>query len=458
MCLDPGVVESFIKAGPSATKTPFVGIHRLPPGRTATWSNRHAEPIITTWCGPDSWAQPDVSGDDVVERYLDNFDGVIDGCVVAGEGLHAAMSGGLDSTFVVAALARHASPERPVHAYCHVPHPDARLSAQGNWDPDDLAIAQAMERRYSGVVEVIPIANLDRVQPLDAAAAISHDTLVPCLNPANAIWMDEMRRRAYEHGASYLFEGENGNAAFSYEPDFALGHHLIRREFDDARAVWRTHRATGLSRYRTARRFVARPLVYTTALRLRPPGSLSDGIGLSSKRNRPIPMNNDRYRAWLSREGGWPMWMQDQPNRAGFLDPFTASSVLDLAAAMTPREWMRYGANRGYARRLGVGRVPDEIRLRTRRGGQSWDHWFVVSGQRDRYLDEAGALATTPLLAELLGPELIGEIRAEVERWPWGDPGHGPSSLIPIERLFALASYVRSTPQRLADLGRSALT
>ncbi|MFZ8997757.1 MAG: hypothetical protein ACO3D0_05230 [Ilumatobacteraceae bacterium] len=96
--------------------------------------------------------------------------------------------------------------------------------------------------------------------------------------------------------------------------------------------------------------------------------------------------------------------------------------------------------------------MPDDVRLRTRRGGQSWDHWFVIRHQRERYLDEVRSIPATPIVSDLVDGVVLGQIEAEVSSWPWGEPGPAPRTLLRIERWLALAAFVRSTSERLARL------
>ena len=132
------------------------------------------------------------------------------------------------------------------------------------------------------------------------------------------------------------------------------------------------------------------------------------------------------------------------------IDPFRAATVMEIAASITPREWSTGPYPRGFARRLGEGRVPDEIRLRTRGGGQAMDTWFVTRNLRDRYFDEIRQLESTPVLGGWVD---VSAIEATVSAWPWGEVrGPGDLEVIAVERLLALADFVRMTRSRLKSL------
>lgn len=435
--------------------TAFVQVRRVPPGRSATWEPIDGRPVLAPL--ESRSVRPRLH--DAVDGYLDTFDRAVDAQVARnGDGpLCLAMSGGLDSTFVAASLLRHATPDRPVRAFIHVPHPDAALSAIGNWDPDDLEAARSVERSSGGRLVLTPVANIERVQPLDAAARAAEATWSPAFNPANTIWIDEMRTRAHDLGAVLLFNGEHGNAVFSADHPYALRHHLRYGAFGAAADVWQTYRSEGTGRAQIVRRHLVGPAVRWTQAstadlhRRRRPAPIDP---LAPPR-RGRPMSRQTYLAWLRRDANPLGTLQPEPGRASLIDPFSDAAMIDLAASMTPAEWTRYGTGRGYARRLGLGRVPDEVRFRTRRGGQSWDHWFIVRTERDRYLDEVRSLAVTPIVSDLIDAPTLARIDVEVASWPWGELGHAPLTLLPIERLLALAMFVRSTQARLAALTKA---
>jgi hypothetical protein len=93
-------------------------------------------------------------------------------------------------------------------------------------------------------------------------------------------------------------------------------------------------------------------------------------------------------------------------------------------------------------------RVPEEIRLRTRRGGQAWDAWFVAHDQRDRYEAEVALVGDTPVIGRLVD---VGTLRATVRSWRWGElVGGAPlTELFEVDRLLVLAAFIRTADGRL---------
>lgn len=452
--LDEGYMAAFVAGVAPADATPYREVRHIPPGTIAVWSDPSREPRVDEWSGPSTWPPPTVEGPGTRDEYLRRFDRAVDALVIPDQPLCAAMSGGLDSTFLVASLVRHADPDRPVMAYAHVPHPDAGLTARANWDPDDSHVAEAMLRRYPGLIRLERIANLELRQPLDLAASWIDATWAPPIAAPNLVWIDAMEARADDLGASSLFTGDNGNMAFSATHSYAAAHYLRLGALGDLAGLVRDGMEAGESLPTALRRRVVGPLVgpYRGVWSRRSSRKHLAGMGLPGGRATTYRrLDRTRYLDMLHDNSSVRMSLQPVPGRAVWTDPFRAHGVRSFAASMTPREWRRGPADRGYARLLGEGRVPDDIRLRTRRGGQSWDHWFVIRNQRDRYLDEVRSLRTTPVLAEVVD---VDAMERTVLALPWGDRDGG-SDIMLIERILVLGAFVRSSNRRLADLHRS---
>lgn len=455
--LDARTIDDLTRGRPPAEATPYREVRRIRPGGVVIWERPGAGPReLPGTGGPDDWPAPSVEGPDVPGRYLATFDRVLDDLVVDGEPLCATLSGGLDSSFVVASLVRHATPDRPVHAFVHSPHPGARLQPNGNWDPDDFEPASEMAEAYPGLVRLVRVVNEDLRQPLDVALGVAERTWAPVTNVDNGVWLEDMRARAAALGASRLLIGENGNAAFSHGHGYAAAHYLRRGDVPALARLVTAEHAAGRSWPDAVARRIAGQLLLPVRQRWaqgrsRPPHPLAAfGVRPPPDARRPPRVDRAAYLTWLRAGSSRAAFLQPATGLASLVDPFAAGPVLDLAAAMTPLEWSRGGLHRGYARLLGAGRVPDAIRLRTRRGGQSWDAWYVVAGQRDRYLDEVAAVASTPVMADLVDVDVL---RASVAAWPWGRPGAPmPAGVTPLNRLLATAAFVRLTDRRLRAL------
>lgn len=450
--LNHSFIREYLSGSRSNRKTPYNEVHRIPAGVFALWSSVDTPPEETEWSGPDVWAEPHLEGRDAREAYLNIFDATIARLIEGNAPLASMLSGGLDSSFVVAALARMTTPDRPVHAFVHAPHPDARLGAIGNWDPDDSEIAKNMEAAYPGRVVVSKVINTDLVQPQDAALRAARRSWVPTFNPGNQIWIDAIAEQAAAIGASMLFSGQNGNAAFSHEHSYAASYYLQRGRIDQLVKMVFAVADSHISVYQAARKRVLGPLISPWRSRKNNPNTEYKkliGVPDSSRvTGNPQSQGSRRFLEWLSQSHG-ALYAAGCP--AGRIlpvtDPFTASAVLALAASITPYQWLQGPYPRGYARLLGEGRVPDEIRLRRRRGGQAWDTWFVIRNQRERYLDELKLVHQSPGLAGWVD---TSEMQKRASQWPWGEI-QGPSQIevIAIDRLLSLAAFARMTEERL---------
>jgi hypothetical protein len=450
--LDEDYLRGFAVLSVEPQGTPYRGVTRIGGGTTAVWSGASAAPELVQWCGPRSWPQPEVRGEQLRGIYLEAFDRAVDALVPARGPLASTLSGGLDSTFAVASLVRHATADRPIHAFCHSPRPDARLEGRGNWDPDDLPLARLMAASRPGLIEVTPVVAEDGQTPLEAAEVAARAAWIPTLNPGNQVWMNAVVDASRGLGAQVTMVGTHGNAAFSYEHAYALRHHLLRGEFTLAARSVRARDATPLKQH--VRSQVASPLLTPLVSRVRGTNTWLDyqrliGLGHAVGRDM-VPDSRTKFLDFLRPGVGFGAAMAGANRTAPYVDPFTSREVIDLAARIVPAQWQQGPGPRGLARLLGEGRVPDEIRLRTRRGGQAWDEWFLMRHERQRYAEEIDKLSETPVLGGWVDHV---QLRRQHESWPWGEV-EGPPSLavLALNRILSLGSFVRMTSERLDAL------
>lgn len=433
--------------------TPYQDVHHLPFGMTAVWQPGSTTPRINEWFGPRTMPDPSLRGPDVESTYIATFDDVIDELTDPGRPIAATLSGGLDSSFVVASLVRNATPDNPVHCYTHSPHPDAGLTPVGNWDPDDHEFALAMQCAYPDRVVVHRVINEALTDPLDFIIEASLAGWVPNFN-TNGMWMRAMSDDAAERGAAVLFHGTNGNSAFSYDHPYAARHYLRRRELRSAAQLlgpdarqgrsWLSNirvQAPALGGYR--RRQSDGPLPsYLAAVGL---GHLAQDAPLTFP--SVASADRDGYLSWLTRAHRREVGPSPLAWRITHIDPFATRRICELAASIEPGLWRRGSLPRGFARNLGADRVPDQIRLRTRRGSQSADLWYATRNFRDRYLDEIDLLPTTPYLGGWVDHRAL---RREVATWPWSDATRPPGwSLKGLHHVLGLAGFIRGTAERL---------
>jgi hypothetical protein len=453
--LDEGYIRAFLGADLDPRHTPYVGVHRVQPGVLAQWKSPEARPEESPWEAPDLTKKPTLEGPAAMAAYLEAFDSTITDLMNGNAPLAASLSGGLDSTFLVASMAQQTSTDRPIHAFTHRPHPDAQLTSRSNWDPDDSEYALMLEKQYPGKVKVTTLFNEDIVQPLDAARRAAERSWFPTFSPANQIWIDNFQQRASDLGADRLFVGQKGNASFSQEPTYAAEYYLSHGRIDKLMALTLAGGESEMSVAESLHRRVLSPLKGRVfgGQTIREPLSMAT-LGL------PHSTTPKRASAYQSREE-FLEWLNPLTsahyglsNRPGVIipgvDPFTAFRVVNIASQITPLEWSRGLFPRGFARRAGAGRVPDEVRFRTRRGGQSWDAWFVIRNAQERYREEVALLDSTPGIEDWVDSQRVA---AMVDSWFSTEdklPSLGELNIV--TRLLATADFSRLTAQRLAEL------
>ena len=442
----------------SEATTPYRGVHHVPFGVTAVWRAGQTQPRIKRWFGPEAMPEPTVRGPKAASTYLAAFDELIDGLVDPARPIAATLSGGLDSSFVVASLARLATPDNPVHCYTHSPHPAAGLEPAGNWDPDDYEYASAMQRAYPDTVVVHRVVNEELRDPLDFVVEASLAAWLPNFN-INGMWMQAMANDAAGRGASILFHGVNGNAAFSYDHSYAAGYYLRRGELRSATQLLAPDARAGRTFTENAKSLTV-PVV-SEIRRRRGQGSMGsylEAVGLGwlatdapATFSSVAPGGRRGYLEWLTRAVSRPIGESPLAWATTPVDPFATRRISELAASIEPIEWRTGPLPRAFARRLGAGRVPDEIRLRTRRGSQSADLWFATRGNRQRYLDEIDSLPATPHLGGWVDHEALHRSLAE---WPWGGLV-GPSgwAVSGLHHVLGLAAFIRTSEERLLASG-----
>lgn len=431
--LDADYLISFLLLDAERQATPYAGVNRTPAGMSTVFGD--AGSINNDLLRLREHPAPA----DPVSDYLAAFDAAL--ATITPDGpLVATMSAGLDSTMVVGTLARTG---RKIIALCHSPLPEAQLRSSGGWEPDDYPLAAQMEHAYPGQVRVECVRASADDHPLDAAHDGALKSWLPVFNPDNQMWLHTMSSITAEHGADRLFTGQFGNAALSGDHPYAASHHARRGQLRQARlAITRgTQPLTFKALVRTVREQARRRPV---AL---PQSDYLQASGLGSLPPRRL-VTNDRAGFLRFLHPGDSLYGSYTPAAwpAAMVDPYRSGRIIELAARIPPATW-RQGGSRGFARAVGEGRVPDSIRLRTSRGGQARDVWYLMRNSRDRYLDEVHALASTPLLDGLVDAT---SVRATVSNWPWGQID-GPERLqiIAVNRLLSVAIFARESAARL---------
>lgn len=430
--LDADYLTQFAVGRPPEHLTPYVGVRRSPGGVGLSWSTPSTgSPASHDWCGPERWGEPDLDGEDAVSAYLEVFDAtcqtLLDRCGVP----VVAMSSGLDSTFIVGTLAGQNEPGRQIEAYVYRPLPGAAAAPQRGWLGDEGPLADLVAAHHQGRVSVHDVFNHQHLRPLIAAARAAEASGLPAANPSNQVWLTSIRQAAIAAGAAMWFVGTNGNAAFSRPVA--------------APAPGRGGTRAGLRRRLAGipqRMITGRHFLLNRGYGVPQPSSAAflEQFGLTSAGVVTDETPRERYLAWLRRRGNSRDAAANPAGTQGCLraDPFTSRSVIEVAARITDETWRFGGQGRGFARRLGAGRVPDAIRNASLRGAQGRDAWYVIRNDRDDYIRRVRSARDVPGLEMLDVDALV----AHLNTWQWGQVNGPPfAHLVAVDRLLSVVDF-----------------
>ena len=431
--IDTDYLVQFATGHAPVHATPYAGVRRIPPGCTLEWLTGSRDGTLHTWCGPETLPQPHLDDpEEIRSLYLNTFDTVVAQLASRTSPLVATLSGGLDSTFMVASLAR--GDDREILGLCHSPLPQAHAQHSGGFDPDDLPLAEEMAAMYPGQLKVRALRNTTLIHPLDAAAKVSERTGWPNSAPPNAVWLEEFDTIARSHSARLKFFGGQGNAAFSYDHPYAARYY--------ARRPWRLAslargRSERTSYFTAVRRRIVRPLRPQPLRQQRPPFLPARPTTDTRHHNKRV-----EYLRWLcGQRSGLPAAFSPGDAQAPLVaDPFTARSMIELAAAIEPRQWQLGDDSRSLARNLARGRVPESIRTRRTRGGQGFDAWYVVAQRPARLTLALELMADSPVWRDVIDIDgMINWYRTALSAGPTAEVPSGTLNVV--LRLAAAAEF-----------------
>lgn len=437
---DQSFLHAFALAAAPHDQTPYRHVRRLPPGVTLRWSPRTGEVHLTDWGGPEALPAPHLDDHhEVVTEYLARFDAITARLAARTEKIVATVSGGLDSTFLAASLVRTAPAGAVIEGFCHTPVVQALVSPRGKFDPDDLQRAEQLAAWYPGRLTIQPLRNDDLVHPLDAARRSYGLSGWPVFAPTNSPWIQQFTDEAAAAGVTLRFHAGFGNASYSYDHPYAAAYYLRGGRLPTVLSL-----SAGRDRGTPALHGLRRRVVTPLARSMR---AAQEGVApfTAAAMTPPLQRTSARqeYVHWLAGRRG-PYYSAFAPAATApalVADPFAARSMLELAAAIEPRVWQRGHDSRSLARRLAAGRVPDEIRLRRRRGGQGMDTWFVVRSQAARMERGVEAVADSSLMRAWVGVDELTRWWRAVRESPTTDPPER-ARLHQLLRLAGIAEYL----------------
>ena len=389
--------------------TVFRGVHRLPAGYVATWTPG-TDPWVRRWFNPfevephDS--RRDGDGVDVLRRVISE---AVELSLPPAGNVAAHLSGGLDSTTVTALAAHNLHPQgRVVHTLSHV-------AAPGEWPEwlpaasDDEPAIRAMGDYVAGLDQHFIVH--DGTDPIADFRWFFDHAGYPFLNPSNLPWLRRMDRWAHEHGAEVMLTGAKGSIGYSStrigQYRRALRHgqmgliardlHL-RRDGGDSLMLLAHDVVHDLSPS-TARRW--------KRLRHGPPGMGRELVPLSPAyalqgRSESMPTGRDAWRNAVLFDPSAATSLAPPAFNVWHSDPLGDAEVTRVLFALGPQAWLGDGRDRGLARRVTAGLLPDEVRLRTVRGVQGYDLPRAIANHQREYAEALELVEASPTAQALL--------------------------------------------------------
>jgi asparagine synthase (glutamine-hydrolysing) len=420
--LDVAKLADLLALHDAPDTTVWTGVRRVPLGHVLRLEPGR-EPVVERWFRPDTEQDHSIRVADAPALLRATVRDAVRASLPGDGPVAASLSGGLDSSMVVATAAQLLRGSgRRIAAFTHVPLPGTPDPA-ASWEASDGPYAAATAAHVGGI-DLTELVNTARVQPIEAVDAAIRATWQPPFNPINQGWFNDAFAGAAAAGSPILLTGASGNFTFSRDRGGILrGLAESHRWSAIAREVRARHR-TGLP-WMTAARTVAREAAPDRAVRLvhRLRGFDAEA-GLPGYRDLPFreEMISDEARAGLA-----PMARTFRPTRADYVDyaqldnarigfvqnlsddvwwsdPLSDPEVVSLALRLPEEAWLYAGLDRGLARAAADGLLPDRVRLRRTLGAQGADAGAITAGREGDYrdlLDRFRASATASAVIDL---------------------------------------------------------
>jgi asparagine synthase (glutamine-hydrolysing) len=398
--------------------TVFSGVRRLPTGHRLIFCPGDRQPRVDRWFRPEP-ARQRLRPNEAADRMRETIrDAVSHSLPTSGEPA-AMLSGGLDSSMVVATAASLLGGERTIHTVTHVPLPGTG-DPSSVWEADDGPYARRMAAALPGATWR-PLVNEAGTSPLEAALRAFPQTWTPVLNPANMVWITQAIAFAEGISAPLLLTGATGNGPFSRGSAGVLRQMARERQVDPLLRQLAARVGTTAS---------VRAALQAMARELAPPALLAARRRLMGKAASPreswfvrqLPLRAEQlsdegraqlgrftepaqaieaadWAAFLLRDASLALVGQALSDRVWWSDPLSDPEVTLLALSLPHEAWVPDGVDRGLARLAAQGLVPDDIRLRQSRGAQAADVGQWMAGKESAYqdaLDRIRASAAAP--------------------------------------------------------------
>ncbi len=425
---------------PGHGTTCFRHIRQLPPGGRLRWSaGRYTV---------DRYWQPDWSRRIHYRRdtdYVEAARELLDRAVAAHSRvvgpLVCELSGGLDSTAVVASAARQ-HPERQIRTVTAVSDDGAILPREESYAfHDEWTRVQAVAALYPNVgalrVPALPM----RAEMADPQRQFAL-TGMPGPNPFDSSWFDPARAQAVALGARSVLVGASGNLTFSaaaatYLSDIAANGRWLALLGHSARLA---HAPGGASMAGLMRRAVREARSGVPA-----PGGpdLGPAIAARYRRGAVVALPSAPTHLAAEREGFFARTVESRrvanvTSRAlhgiETRDPLGYLPLLEFCFAIPPEQYLLGGVPRSFARRVLADRLPPQVTQERRLGLQCPEIAARIGSQRDWLIDTLARVERSPQATDIIDTAWI---RATIAAIPQDLRDMGPDFATPLRRAAA---------------------
>ena len=425
---------------PGHGATCFRDIRQLPPGGRLRWSAGR--------CTVDRYWQPDWSRQIRFRRdtdYVEAARELLDRAVVAHSRvagpLVCELSGGLDSTAVLASAARQ-HPERQICTVTAVSDDGAILPREESYAfHDEWTRVQAVAALYPNVTALRVPALPMRAEMADPQRQFAL-TAMPGPNPFDSSWFDPARAAAAAMGAHSVLTGASGNLTFSaaattHLGDLAANGHWLALIRHAARLA---NAPGGASMAGLIRRAAQEARSGVPA-----PGGPDLGPAIATRYRRAAAMAPASAPTHLAaeRQGFFARTVESRRvanvmtralHGVETRDPLGYLPLVEFCFAIPPEQYLLGGVSRSFARRVLADRLPPGVVQEQRLGLQCPEIAARIGGQRDWLAETLSRIERSPQATDILDTAWI---RATITAIPHDLHEMGPEFITPLRRAAA---------------------
>jgi asparagine synthase (glutamine-hydrolysing) len=405
--LDHEALAGFLRTGIDRRTTPYAGVRTVPGGHRLAW--RDGSVTVRRWWNPDTDVDWSRGGSSLVEEVRERFQRAVAARLRSSGGVAATLSGGLDSGLVASVAVRSAPLSASgLDAYTAAPEPGLPAPARRGWDADDTGYAAATAAASPGLRQ--HVVRPEGRSPLDVLPRLVAGAGTPVRGGANLMWLDAISRAARAAGARVLLTGQHGNFALSAPGTGALLELLAAGRAGAARSLL-LEAARRRGWLRAANDLAVRPLrgriAHAAGRRpnLRASPYLRGAPGHPGGTDAALEARPASRAQWLGFALLTPhAWRSDPIDQwdIEWRDPTADRRLIELLLRLPLAAFRCGGRDRGLAREIGSGLLPDEVRLRTRRGAQAPEQVALIARAAPAYREALAAIRENADADEML--------------------------------------------------------